>query len=145
MGWTHSSHPPAAALIVFLLAGVLCDVIFVGVGLFLIKRYMRMPNRDFSFALLAGTLLTAFAIRWAISPVFVLANLSDEAMMSALLGMNRWVIPICTLPIGLGIIGYVISVHIRSQTVVSSMAGAFGAFCGLGLWINIVAPILLGR
>ena len=126
----------------FLLAGVLCDVVYVGVGLFLLSRWRRMSAREFSFILLAGTLLTAFSIRWAVSPVFVMINASDEATMSSLLGLNTWVIPICTLPIGIGIVCYVFSVHVRSQTMIPLITGAFGAFCGLGLWINIVGPIL---
>lgn len=145
VGWTHSPPPSASAVMVFLLAGVLCDVIFVGTGLFLLKRYVRMPTVQFNLALLAGTLLTAFSIRWAISPVFVMINSSDEATMSSLLGLNKWVIPICTLPIGIGIVGFAISAHIRNQTVIPLIAGAFGAFCGLGLWINIVGPILFDK
>jgi hypothetical protein len=72
-------------------------------------------------------------------------NSSDEATMSTLLGLNKWVIPICTLPIGVGIVGYVASGHIRNQTLIPLIAGVFGAFCGLGLWINIVGPILFGK
>lgn len=145
VGWTHSPPPSAAAIMVFLLAGVLCDVVYVGMGLFLLSRCRRVLPREFSFILLAGTLLTAFSIRWAMSPVFVMINASDEAAMSSLLGLNKWVIPICTLPLGLGIVGSVFSTHIRSQTVIPLMAGAFGAFCGLGLWINIVGPMLFAR
>lgn len=142
--WTHSPPPSASAIILFLLAGVLCDVIFVGTGLFLIKRPMRMPARAFDFALLTGTLLTAFSTRWAISPVFVMINASDEATMSSLLGLNPWVIPICSLPIGIGIVGYALLTHIRNKTVIPMIAGYFGAFCGLGLWITIVGPLLFG-
>ena len=79
VGWTHSPPPSAAAIMVFLLAGVLCDVVYVGMGLFLLSRCRRVLPREFSFILLAGTLLTAFSIRWAISPVFVMINASDES------------------------------------------------------------------
>ena len=145
VGWTHSPPPSASDVMVFLLAGVLCDVIFVSTGLFLLRRCMRSSTQGFSFVQLVGTLLIAFSIRWAISPVFVMINASDEALMSSLLGLNKWVIPIGTLPIGIGIVGYLISAHIRSQTVIPLMAGTFGAFSGLGLWINIVGPTLFGR
>jgi len=145
VGWTHSPPPSDSSVMVFLLAGVIFDVIFVGIGLLLLTKCTRTRSRQFDIALLTGTLLTAFSIRWCISPIFVMLNSSDEAMMSSLLGFNRWVIPICTLPVGVGIAGYAIYSHIRNQTVVAMMAGGFGAFCGLGLWINIVGPMLFGK
>lgn len=145
VGWTHSPAPSDSAVMVFLLAGVVCDVTFVGTGLFLLARCLRTSTRGFDFVRLAATLLTLFSIRWAISPVFVMMNSSDEAAMSSLLGLNKWVIPVGTLPIGIGIVGYVVAAHIRSQTVIPLIAGTFGAFCGLGLWINFVGPVLFGR
>jgi hypothetical protein len=145
VGWSHSTPPSALAVVVFLLAGVLVDVIFVSKGLFLLAKHKRTPPRQFDWPILIGTLLTAFSIRWSISPVFVLLNSSDEARMSSALGLNQWVIPICTLPIGIGIAIYVISVHIRNKSVIPLMTGAFGAFCGMGLWVNIVGPALFGR
>lgn len=142
VGWTHSPPPPASSIIMFLIAGVLCDVIFVGLGLILLRRYQPLANREFSFALPVGTLLTTFSIRWALSPVFVMINSSDEALVSSLLGLNQWVVPIGTLPIGIGVVTYLISVHVRSNTVIPWIVGAFGAFCGLGLWVNVVGPML---
>lgn len=145
VGWTHSSTPPAWANMVFLLAAIVFDIFFVCTGLFLLARNAGTASRHRDSVYLLATLLASYSIRWTIAPVFVLLNLSDEAQISALLGLNRWVLPICTLPIGIGVTAAVVLSHIRSHTVTPLIAGAFGAFCGLGAWVNLVGPVLFGK
>ena len=143
VGYTYTIEPPLASRLLFLAAGVFCDVVFVTVGLVWLERRRRRSYPVDSLAGWVATTLTVYSVRWSLAPLFVAVGKSDEGFMSEILGMSRWAIPVATLALGVPIAAYVIKLHTEQKASGTLAAGVLGAFCGVGVWAILIGPRLL--
>jgi hypothetical protein len=111
VGYSYTVEPPLGSRLLFLAAGIVCDVAFVTAGLFWLSRQCRQSQRVGGPKFWIATTLTIFSVRWSLAPLFVAIGKSDEGFMSELLGMNRWTIPLITMAVGIPIAVYVIKQH----------------------------------
>ena len=143
VGYTYTLEPPLHTMLLFLIAGVFCDVVFVTAGLAWLQRQRHRFHPVDSLAGWVATTLMVYSVRWSLAPLFVALGKSDEGFMSEILGMGRWAIPLATIAIGVPIAAFVMKLHIEQKTGGMLAVGVLGAFCGAGMWAIVIGPFVL--
>lgn len=121
-------------------AGPCVDVLFVVTGLLLLRNINGEGSRSIRFWI--GTALILSAMRWLKAP-FQGQGVSDEARISALIGIPWWVVPTAMFIPTVIVLTHLLFVHYRHRTLVPLMIGFGIGMLSFILWYREIGPRLL--